>query len=86
MGWFSKKEEAPVNENVNVEGFRTVNTEGLDLSQPFVDDYYSRGFSWVFFGEDNLYPQILNQLYISAPMHQACCNFKRYSVIGNGYE
>ena len=86
MGWFSKKEEVPQMENREVEGFRSVNTEGLDLSQPFVDDYYSRGYNWVFFGEDNLYPQILNQLYISAPMHQACCNFKRYSLIGNGYE
>ncbi len=86
MGWFSKKEEVPQMENREVEGFRSVNTEGLDLSQPFVDDYYSRGYNWVFFGSDNLYPQILNQLYISAPMHQACCNFKRYSLIGNGYE
>lgn len=85
MGWFSKK-EAPQTENREFEGFRSINTEGLDLSQPFVDDYYSRGYNWVFFGEYNLYPQILNQLYISAPMHQACVNFKRYSLIGNGYE
>jgi hypothetical protein len=87
MGWFSRdKVEAPKVENKEIECFRTINTEGLDLSQPFVDDYLSRGYSHVIFGEGNLYPQILNQLYISAPMHQACCNFKKYSLIGNGYE
>ena len=81
-----QSEPAPKNENINFEGFRSINTEGLDLSQPFVDDYYNRGFNFVFFGEENNYPQILNQLYISSPMHQACCNFKKYSAIGNGYE
>lgn len=91
MGLFSRNksvqsEPTPKNENINFEGFRTINTEGLDLSQPFVDDYYNRGFNYVFFGEENNYPQILNQLYISSPMHQACCNFKKYSAIGNGYE
>ena len=85
MGWFSRNKEIQI-ENKEVEAFRTVNTEGKDLSQPFVDDYYSRGYNWVFFGEDNLYPQTLNQLYISSPMHQACCNFKKYSLVGNGYE
>ena len=86
MGWFSKDiTPQPQVENKQLECFRTINTEGQDLSQPFVDDYVNRT-GGVWFGEQNLYPQILNQLYISAPMHQACCNFKKYSVIGNGYE
>lgn len=84
IGW--NKPEPIQTENRSIENFRSINTEGMDLSQPFVDDYFNRGFSWVFFGEGNLYPQILNQLYISAPMHQACCNFKKYAVIGQGYE
>jgi hypothetical protein len=87
MGWFSKSVEVQSKvEDKEIECFRSVDTEGMDLSQPFVDDYLARGSNWVQFGETNLYPQILNQLYISAPMHQACCNFKKYSVIGNGYE
>lgn len=87
MGWFSKSPqvEQPKVENKEIECFRTINTEGMDLSQPFVDDYQNRT-GGVWFGENNLYPQILNQLYISSPMHQSCCNFKKYSVIGNGYE
>lgn len=84
---FRKSKPEPIKtENKSIQNFRSIDTEGMDLSQPFVDDYFNRGFSWVFFGENNLYPQILNQLYISAPMHQACCNFKKYSVIGEGYE
>jgi hypothetical protein len=90
MGWFDRlrgaQEQPPQVEERNIECFRTIDTEGLDLSQPFVDDYISRGTNYVWFGENNLYPQILNQLYISAPMHQACVNFKKYSLIGNGYE
>lgn len=90
MGWFNKniapQAAPPKVENLEIDCFRTVNTEGMDLSQPFVDDYYSRGASWVLFGETNLQPQIYNQLYVSSPMHQSCCNFKKYSLIGNSYE
>jgi hypothetical protein len=76
----------PSNENVNFEGFRAVNTDGLDLSKPFIDDYNVRSLRFIEFGENNLYPQILNQLYVSSPMHQACCNFKKYALCGDGYE
>ena len=91
MGIFNrnKKHAEPAKkefENKSFEAFRAINTEGQDLSKPFVDDYYNRGFHFVYFGEENLYPQILNQLYISAPMHQACCNFKKYSLVGNSYD
>lgn len=87
MGWFSKNTvPTPQVENKELECFRSINTEGMDLSQPFVDDYLSRGSQFVLFGEENLHPQIWNQLYVSSPMHQACCNFKKYSIIGNGYE
>lgn len=84
MAWWNRQ-KASVVEDKEIECFRAIDTEGMDLSQPFVDDYLSRGQNWVQFGENNLYPQILNQLYISVPMHQSCCNFKKYSLIGNGY-
>jgi hypothetical protein len=91
MGWINNifggaTPTPPQVEEKSIECFRTINTEGLDLSQPFVDDYIQRGTQYVWFGEENLYPQILNQLYISSPMQQACVNFKKYSLIGNGYE
>lgn len=82
----SQKETESSTENRDFQGFRAVNTEGLDLSKPFVDDYNTRSARFVEFGESNLYPQILNQLYVSSPMHQACCNFKKYALCGDGYE
>ena len=82
-----KAKETPAStEQKDFHGFRAVNTEGMDLSKPFVDDYNSRSLRFVEFGESNLYPQILNQLYVSSPMHQACCNFKKYALCGDGYE
>lgn len=89
MAWYNfgkQQAQQPIVENKKFDGFRAISTEGLDLSKPFVDDYFNRGFSFVHFGETNLHPQILNQLYVSSPMHQACCNFKKYSLIGDGYE
>ena len=88
MGLFSrnKKEVKHENENAKFDGFRAISTEGMDLSKPFVDDYNTRGLQYIPFGEKNNYPQILNQLYVSSPMHQACCNFKKYSLVGNGFE
>lgn len=76
------KEEKKTNVNL----LRTIVTDAMDLSQPFIDDNFSSGTNYVFFGESNLYPQILNQLYLSSPMHSACVDFKTWSVIGNGYE
>lgn len=79
--------EIPVsNENKNVNLLRSINTEGLDISLPFIDEHNGRGLKYVPFGEDNLYPDIINQLYLSSAMNAACINFKRWSIIGDGYE
>lgn len=51
MGWFSKDiTPRPQVENKQLECFRTINTEGQDLSQPFVDDYVNRMYSVFWFG------------------------------------
>lgn len=65
---------------------RSIKTDNMDLSKPFIDDEFRSGTQWVYFGDNNLYPNILNQLYLSSPMHAACVNFKTWSLIGNGYE
>lgn len=83
MGYFWNKKEELKKE---VHCLYAIDTEGTDLSKPFINEIYGRGGSFVPFGEDNLYPQVINQLYLSSPMNQACINFKTYSVCGNGYE
>jgi hypothetical protein len=40
---------------------------------------------WVRFGTDNLYPQMLNQMYYSSPLHGAIVDYKTNAVIGGGF-
>lgn len=37
------------------------------------------------FGEGNLYPEMLNQMYYSSPLHGAIVDFKTNAVIGGGF-
>jgi hypothetical protein len=56
-----------------------------NLSLPLVwDRYTSKNF--IYFGEDNLYPQYLNQVYYSSPLHGAIVDFKTQASVGGGYE
>jgi len=90
MGLFGKfkKEEAP--QVVEVGGYQSFSTPFLkmpqgDLSLPFVDARY-QSRDTIPFGSDNLYPQHLNQLYFSSPLHSSITNFKVNAVCGGGYE
>lgn len=74
------------NENRNIQLFSGINTQDQDLSKPYVDDLNSSGSNFARFGEDNLYPNILNELFISSVMHSACVNFKTWSIMGDGYQ
>jgi len=55
-----------------------------NLSMPYVNRFYTEN-NIVRFGQDNLYPQILNQLYFTSPIHGQCIEFITNSVIGGGY-
>lgn len=74
------------NHNKQVSLFSGINTQEQDLSKPFIDDMYKSGSNYVFFGIDNLYPNILNELFVSSVMHSACVNFKTWSIVGDGYK
>jgi hypothetical protein len=55
-----------------------------NLSLPYIDPMYTlNGITQ--FGADNLYPQKLNQLYFSSPIHAACIDFTVNAIIGGGY-
>ena len=56
------------------------------LSKPYIDDNYVGGGGVVYFGEDNLYPNLLNNLYRSSPIHATCINFKTNALCGGGFE
>jgi hypothetical protein len=56
-----------------------------DLSTPYIDSLSSiKGYAR--FGADNLYPQLLNQLYHRSPLHGAIIDFIDLAVRGNGHE
>lgn len=91
MAWYNfnkkeKKQETGIGEGPL---FSTFNTpfgkvgEG-NLSLPYVRSYGAE--RWVRFGNDNLYPQLINQMYYQSPLHSTIINFKANAVIGGGYE
>jgi hypothetical protein len=61
-----------------------INVGENNLSMPYINRYYQEN-NIVRFGTDNLYPQILNQLYFTSPIHGTCIEFITNSVIGGSY-
>jgi len=57
---------------------------GGNLSLPYVNSTYTTN-DYVLFGQDNLYPQLLVQLYLQSPIHGACIDFISQSIVGGGY-
>lgn len=55
-----------------------------NLSLPYITKYYTTN-NIVRFGEDNLYPQLLNQLYYTSPLHGSIIEFITNAIIGGGY-
>lgn len=56
-----------------------------NLSLPSINKYYTQN-GIVRFGNDNLYPQLLNQMYYTSAIHGACIDFISNAIIGGGYE
>jgi len=56
-----------------------------NLSLPRVDIAQSSN-DYVWFGNDNLYPALINQMYYTSPIHSSIVNFKVNAVLGGGYE
>jgi hypothetical protein len=86
--FFSKKEPLKV---MTSEGYHAYSTPfmpvgGANLSLPYVSQYRNGRGGIVYFGEDNLYPQLLTQMYFQSPLHGAIIDFKVRSVVGGGYE
>ena len=89
MAWyerlFNSKPKAPE----MVEGYQSFSTPFLpvgrgNLTLPYINGRYVQE-SWVRFGEGNLYPEMLNQMYYSSPLHGAIVDFKTNAVIGGGF-
>jgi len=73
-----------------LEGYQSFSTPfgkigGGNLTLPYVNGRYQVA-GYVPFGQDNLFPETLNQLYYMSPLHGAIVDFKVNAAIGAGYE
>ena len=92
MGLLGKfKEQSIKTETIETGGgYQSFSTPFLkigkeNLSLPFVwDKYQTNGY--IPFGENNLYPQYLNQMYYTSPLHGSVVDFKVNASVGGGYE
>lgn len=55
-----------------------------NLSLPYIRGYGSERF--IRFGNDNLFPQIVNQMYFQSALNGSIINYKANATIGGGYE
>lgn len=73
-----------------IEGYQSFSTPfgkigGGNLTLPYVNGRYQVA-GYVPYGQDNLFPETLNQLYYMSPLHGAIVDFKVNATIGAGYE
>jgi hypothetical protein len=89
MAWYDRFFNSKTKGPEVVEGYQSFSTPFLpvgrgNLTLPYVNGRYVQE-SWVRFGEGNLYPELLNQIYYSSPLHGAIVDFKTNAVIGGGF-
>jgi hypothetical protein len=89
MAWYSRFiGEKPKGIEIT-EGYQSFSTPfgrvgDANLSLPYVNGRYQIA-GYIPFGQDNLFPELLNQLYYTSPLHGAIVDFKTNSVVGGGY-
>ena len=88
MAWYDRFIKSNKGPEV-IEGYQSFSTPFLpvgrgNLTLPVVDPRYNANM-WQYFGSDNLYPELLNQMYFSSPLHGAIVDFKTNAVIGGGF-
>jgi phage portal protein BeeE len=92
MGLLGKfKEQSLKTETIETGGkYQSFSTPFLkvgksNLSLPTVwDRYLTSGY--VPFGDDNLFPSLLNQMYYTSPLHGSIVDFKVNASVGGGFE
>jgi len=77
-------------ESVETSGYQAFSTPFLkvgsgNLSLPYVNGRQQVN-GRIRFGEDDLYPQMINQLYYTSPLHSSIVDFKTNATIGGGYD
>ena len=89
MAWYNIFKQSENKTIEVVEGYHSFSTPfskvgGANLSLPYVNGRYQVA-GYIPFGQDNLFPEILNQLYYTSPLHGAIVDYKTNAVIGGGF-
>lgn len=89
MAWYNIFKQSENKSIEVVEGYHSFSTPfakigGANLALPYVNGRYQVA-GYIPFGQDNLYPEILNQMYYSSPLHGAIVDYKVNAVIGGGF-
>jgi len=87
LGFNIGKSESVTVESNNYQSFSSpfMKVGEGNLSLPYVNARQQVS-GYIRFGADNFYPQLINQLYYTSPLHGAIVDFKTNATIGGGYE
>ena len=89
MAWYSRFINNKPQTTEVVEGYQSFSTPfgnvgGANLSLPYVNGRHQIA-GYIPFGNNNLFPELLNQLYYTSPLHGAIVDFKTNAIVGGGY-
>ena len=87
MGIFDRFKQQKIEVSEGYQSFSTPfgKIGNANLSLPYVNGRYQVS-GYIPFGQDNLFPETLNQLYFTSPLHGAIVDFKVNATIGAGYQ
>jgi hypothetical protein len=89
MAWYNRFISSKPQTTEVVEGYQSFSTPfqkvgGANLSLPYINGRYQIA-GYIPFGQDNLFPELLNQLYYSSPLHGSIVDYKTNAAVGGGY-
>ena len=72
-----------------VEGYQSFSTPflkvgGANLTLPYVNGRNQTN-GYIPFGQDNLFPELLNQIFYSSPLHGSIVGYKVNAAVGGGF-
>ena len=90
MGLFGDKKTFKVEQVSNEDNYHAFSTPfqklpNGNLSLPYTTDRYTSQ-NYIYFGLDNLYPNHLDQVYFSSPLHGSIVKFKANASVGGGFD
>ena len=76
------KKETPVYQSF---GSPLVKIGKGDLTKPFINGTNIYNSTFVYFGADNRFPQLIDQMYYQSPLHSSIIDFQVNACIGGGF-